>query len=169
MAKGVTRNSPLMNMMMHALIAAAVCFMAAAVGGMFVTPEAVAWLETLAKPGFHPPDSVFMPVWTVLYAMMAGALFWMWRTKDASEEDRKLAFSWFGAQLVLNAFWPFAFFYMQSPLFGLLVSFALLVAIAGTIVVFDRISRGAALLLVPYLLWVCFGTALTFAIWFMNG
>ena len=150
-----------------ALVAAlAVCFGASAIGGLLTEPN-LAWYETLERPGFAPPNSVFPVVWTVLYAVMAVAAWLFWRAEGKSG-DRKVGLIWFGVQLALNVAWSFAFFWLQSPASGLIVILLLLMAIAITIVLFDRLSRAAALLLIPYLLWVCFAAALNFAFWFLN-
>jgi len=148
------------------LAALAICFGAYAIGGLLTEPN-LPWYETLARPGFAPPNSVFPVVWTILYAMMAVAVWQFWRAEGRSE-DRKLGLIWFGIQLVLNVAWSFFFFWLRSPASGLMVSLLLLVAITATIVVFVRSSRGAALLLLPYLLWVCFAAGLNFAFWFLN-
>ncbi len=144
----------------------ALCFAASAIGGLLTEPN-LAWYATLERPGFAPPNDVFPVVWTVLYAMMAIAAWLFWRA-EGKDEDRKLGLIWFGIQLALNVAWSFAFFWLQSPAFGLFVILLLLVAITITIVLFDRSSRFAALLLVPYLLWVCFAAGLNFAFWFLN-
>jgi tryptophan-rich sensory protein len=149
------------------IVAAAASFAAGALGRLASEPN-LPWYHGLAQPGFAPPDSVFSYVWAVLYAMMAVAAWQFWRA-EGKPEDRKLGLIWFGIQLALNAAWPFAFFALRSPGAGLVVILLLLVAIVITIAMFDRLSRVAALLLVPYLLWVCFATALNFAFWFLNS
>jgi tryptophan-rich sensory protein len=148
------------------LVAAVACFAAGALGRLASEPN-IPWYDTLQQPGFAPPNSVFAYVWAILYAMMAVAAWMFWRA-EGRLEDRKLGLIAFITQLALNAAWPFAFFGMRSPGAGLVVILLLLVAIVVTIVLFDRSSRTAALLLVPYLLWVCFATALNFAFWFLN-
>jgi tryptophan-rich sensory protein len=151
-----------------ALVAAfAICFAASAIGGLLTEPN-LPWYDTLAQPGFAPPNSVFPVVWTILYAMMAVAVWRFW-CAEGRDEDRKLGLIAFAIQLVLNVAWSFAFFWLRSPASGLVVILLLLLAITVTIVLFDRSSRSAALLLVPYLLWVCFATALNFAFWFLNS
>lgn len=147
-------------------VALGVCFAASAIGGLLTAPN-LPWYETLERPGFAPPNSVFPVVWTVLYALMAIAVWLFWRARG-TEQDRKLGLIWFAIQLVLNVAWSFAFFWLHSPASGLFVILLLLAAIAVTIVLFDRSSRSAALLLVPYLLWVCFAAGLNFAFWFLN-
>ncbi|ODA66114.1 TspO/MBR family protein [Methyloligella halotolerans] len=155
-----------LKILMQVLVALAICFLAAAVGGMVTEPN-LGWYQTLQKPSFNPPDWIFGPVWTLLYTAMAGALFWIWRV-DVPSEEKQTAYRWFGAQLILNVLWSVAFFYMHSPLLGTIDAVALLIAICGTIAAFWRLSRGAALLLVPYLFWVMFATALTFSLWRLN-
>lgn len=142
------------------------CAAAWLLGGVLTRPN-LDWYATLAKPGFTPPNSAFPVVWTVLYATMAVSAWLVWRAPGA-EEDRRVALSWFFGQLALGVVWSYAFFWMHSPGFGLIVILVLLIAILVTVVYFDRFSRAASLLLVPYLLWVAFATSLNFAIWFLN-
>jgi benzodiazapine receptor len=159
-------STPRANLSFAALLVAlAACFAAAALGGALTEPN-LPWYETLAKPGFAPPNSVFPVVWTILYLMMAVSAWLVWR---AEAKDRTLALIWFGIQLALNVAWSFAFFWMHSPVLGLAVIMVLLLAIVVTIVLFDRSSRTATLLLMPYLLWVCFAAGLNGAIWMLNG
>lgn len=148
-------------------VALAVCFAASLIGSAFTQPN-LAWYATLQKPGFTPPNSLFPIVWTILYATMAVSAWLVWR-KPADPVDKKTALTWFGIQLALNVLWSFAFFQMHSPISGLAVILWLLVSIVITVVFFDRISRPAALLLLPYLLWVGFATGLNFAIWALNA
>jgi len=148
-------------------VALAACFAALLIGGAFTTPN-LGWYAALQKPGFTPPNSVFPIVWTVLYATMAVSAWLVWR-KPADEGDKRVALTWFAIQLVLNVLWSFAFFQLHSPIGGLAVILWLLVSIVITIVFFDRIARAAALLLLPYLLWVGFATGLNFAVWALNA
>ena len=147
--------------------ALAVCFAASFIGGIFTEPN-LDWYATLVKPGFTPPNSVFPVVWTILYVMMAVAAWLVWRA-PGDEGDRKTALVWFGIQLVINVAWSVAFFGLHSPMLGFGVIMALILAIVITIIYFDRLSRTAALLLVPYLLWVGFATGLNFTIWVLNS
>ena len=148
------------------LIAAAACAAALSIGGALTRPN-LDWYATLAKPGFAPPNSVFPVVWPILYALMAISAWLAWRA-PGKEEDRKLAMIWFFIQLAIGVLWSVAFFVMHSPAAGLGVIMAFLVAIAVTIVFFDRLSRLAAVLLMPLLLWVCFATGLNSAILLLN-
>jgi translocator protein len=141
-----------------------VCFAVAAIGGMVTATSVDTWYPTLAKPAFTPPDRVFGPIWTALYAMMALAAWLVWRRVGWGARALWLFF----AQLALNLAWSVLFFGWQR--IGLaLVDMALLLAlIALTLVAFWRIDRRAGLLLVPYLFWVAYASALNGAIWLMN-
>ena len=108
-------------------VALAVCFAASLIGSAFTQPN-LDWYATLAKPNFTPPNNAFPVVWTILFVMMAIAAWLVWRA-PGDEVDRKTALTWFGIQLVINVLWSFAFFGMHSPIFGLGVIMALIVAI----------------------------------------
>jgi benzodiazapine receptor len=148
-------------------VSGAVCFVASFLGSAFTRPN-LDWYATLAKPSFTPPNGVFPVVWTILFVMMAVAAWLVWRISGDGGE-KKTALVWFAIQLIINVLWSFAFFGMHSPSLGLGVIMALIVAIVITIVYFDRLSRAAALMLVPYVLWVGFAAALNFAIWLLNS
>lgn len=141
----------------------ALCLAVAALGG-FATFQSVAeWYPTLNKPSWTPPSWLFGPVWTLLYIMMAVAAWLVWRAGEA-----RAAMILFGAQLLLNLAWSFLFFGARSPVLGLIDIVALWLAIAATIFAFAMRSRLAAFLMLPYLCWVSFATALNASIWMLN-
>ena len=123
------------------------------------------WID---RPSFYPPEILFPIVWTLLFTLMGLALFVVWR-RGTPGRDRSVAFAAFGIQFVLNLAWTPVFFGLQRPGTGLVVIVALWFAIAATIAAFDRISRLAAGLLVPYLLWVSFAVVLNYAIYVASG
>jgi translocator protein len=137
-------------------------------GGLVTRPSIPTWYAALVKPGFTPPDWLFAPVWTTLYVLMAYAV---WRILSLPREwpGRAAAVTAFFVQLGLNSLWSFAFFGARSPVLGLIVVAALVVAILATIRAFWPLDRTAALLLLPYLAWVAYATALNGAIWHLNG
>ena len=143
-----------------------VCFGAAALGAAFTGPAVRTWYQKIRRPAFAPPDWVFGPVWTLLYAMMAAAAWLVWRRADAA--GRGLALALFGVQLALNAAWSPIFFGLRSFGGALVDIVALWLAIVATIVAFWRVSAPAAALLAPYLCWVSFAAVLNFAIWRLN-
>lgn len=143
-------------------VALIVCFAAAGVGGMATARSLRGWYDRLPKPSWNPPDRVFGPVWTVLYAFMAIAVWLVWLARG--EHDVTPALAWFAGQLVLNVLWSLAFFGLRSPMLGLVVIVALWWAIVGTIAAFAVVSGVAAIVLLPYLAWVSFATALNAAV-----
>jgi tryptophan-rich sensory protein len=121
----------------------------------------------LAKPPLTPPNGVFGPVWTLLYALMAWAV-WRILSRPADLPGRRGALGWFFVQLALNAAWSWVFFALHSPALGLVVILALVAAIGVTIRRFRQADRLAAWLLVPYLAWVLFATYLNLGVWRLN-
>jgi tryptophan-rich sensory protein len=139
---------------------------AGAVGSAATYPN-LAWFDTLDKPTFSPPKAVFGPAWTTLYLLM-GTAHYLVLAQEAEPAAKRAARILYGLQLGLNALWSILFFGRRAPLAALVEIVLLWVAIALTIIAFARISRGAALLLVPYLLWTTFATVLNAAIWRLN-
>jgi tryptophan-rich sensory protein len=143
----------------------AVVFVAAALGAI-ASADAPTFYAQLAKPAWAPPASVFGPVWSLLYGLMAIAAWLVWRERPSQGVDGALGL--FLLQLAANALWSWLFFgWHQGALaFGeVLLLWAL---IAATTAAFWRIHRLAGALLVPYLAWVSFATALTWAMWQRN-
>lgn len=134
--------------------------------GALTASDITTWYATLNQPALTPPNWVFGPVWTLLYALIGVSLALVWRERDS--QVAKVGLGLFVVQLALNFSWSLVFFGGQNPLGGLFVIVPLLVVIAATIVAFDRVDRRAALLLVPYLLWVSFATYLNYSIWVLN-
>ena len=126
------------------------------------------WYVTLNKPSFTPPNYLFAPVWTALYIMMGVAAGIVW-SKGYHHIWVKTALYHFVFQLLLNALWSIVFFGLKNPLGGMVVILALLTMIILTIKWFGVISKPAALLMVPYVLWVAFVSALNYKIWELNG
>jgi tryptophan-rich sensory protein len=139
-----------------------IVFVAAAVGALASVDAASFYLQ-LDKPSWAPPSSAFGPVWSVLYALMGVSAWLVWREQDDKPVVRAL--SLFMAQLFANALWSWLFFAWRlgAASFGDVV--LLLVLIVLTIAAFFRITRLAALLMVPYLAWVCLASALTWSVW----
>jgi tryptophan-rich sensory protein len=149
------------------VVSVVVCMAAGYIGSMFTRPAIATWYTFLRKPPFTPPDWVFAPVWTLLYFLMAVALFVVWR-RGFYRWDVRLGMLAFLGQLVLNVCWSFVFFGLASPLYGLFTIGALWMAILVTIIFFSKVSRKAGLLLVPYLAWVSYAALLNLFIWIMN-
>lgn len=153
------------------IIGFAVCILiplaAGAIGALFTTPTIPDWYAGLIKPALTPPAWIFGPVWTLLYVLMGIAVFLVWR-RGLGAPGAKGAVEIFFVQLVLNAAWSAVFFGSRSPAAALIVIVALWGAIAAAINRFARISRPAAWLLAPYILWVSFAAYLNLAIYLLN-
>ena len=149
------------------LAAVLLCELAGAVGAVPTARAVETWYPTLRKPAFNPPGWVFGPVWTALYALMGLALDLMSRAGGPSPA-RRVAGGCFALQLGLNALWAPLFFGRRAPGAAFAEIVALWVAVALTVAAFARLSRTAALTLLPYLAWVGFAAALNYAIWRLN-
>jgi benzodiazapine receptor len=144
----------------------ALCLAVGALGALATAQSVGTWYQTLAKPSFNPPDRVFGPVWTALYVLMAVAAWLAWRS--AGWRAARPALMLFALQLALNLGWSLLFFGARW-IGGALVEVVLLwFAIAATIAAFRRHSQWAGILMMPYIAWVTFATALNFAIWRLN-
>jgi tryptophan-rich sensory protein len=144
---------------------------AGGIGAIFTNDGVKNWYPRLRKPDFNPPSGVFGPVWTTLYLLMGIAEYVMSTRAERDRVDSALvtrARSLFAAQLALNAGWSFLFFKLRRPFTALIELLLLWIAIILTILAFARISRLAALLLVPYLLWTTFAAVLNGSIWWLN-
>ena len=142
-----------------------ISFAAAAIGGV-ASQGAGNFYAELARPSWAPPGWLFGPVWTVLYLMIGVAAWLVWRARGWAGARRALTL--FLVQLVANALWTWLFFAWRRGGLAFVEIVILAVLILATIVAFDRVRRSASLLLVPYLLWVCYATALTLSVWRMN-
>ncbi|MFP4229212.1 MAG: TspO/MBR family protein [Salinivenus sp.] len=162
-----TESRSTLRLVLIALGFVVVCEAVGLVAAWATQLSVTTWYPTLDKPGFTPPNWLFAPVWTILYAMMGLAAFLLWRT-DGSDGRRRAALGWFVVQLALNAGWSFAFFGARSPAGGLVVIVALWGALAWTTDRFFRLRAAAGWLLVPYLLWVTYAAALNAGIWLLN-
>ncbi|WP_073954809.1 TspO/MBR family protein [Thalassospira sp. TSL5-1] len=128
------------------------------------------WYPTLAKPFFTPPNWLFGPAWSIIYALIAISGWRVWcKTGLLPQTGGRRIFIIYGAQLTLNLFWSFLFFGAESPLAGLIDIVPLLALIIANIVVFARVDRIASWMMVPYAVWVGYATLLNAAIWWMNG
>ena len=144
-----------------------ICQMAGIIGSVFTINGIENWYDTLQKPDITPPNWIFAPVWTTLYAMMGIAAYLVYRL-GMKKKDVKIALGIFAIQLILNTLWSIVFFGMNSLSGGLMVIALLWIMIAGTIISFYRLSRQAAALMVPYLLWVTFASILNYLLFVLN-
>lgn len=149
------------------LLCLLLCVGIGALAGVVTMPEMQDWYAGLAQPSWTPPRDVFPVVWTILYVLMAFALWRLW-DRTAPSPARRQALIFFAIQLVLNAVWSPIFFGAHGIQTALAVIVVLVVAIIGTIFTSAHVDRLAAWLLVPYLIWVAYATTLNAGIVAMN-
>ncbi len=139
------------------------CLVVGGLAGYVTAQPVIEWYPSLVKPSWRPPNWLFGPVWTVLYIMIGVAGWLVWKAGNSGT-----ALTLWGGQLLLNLAWSVLFFGARSPLLGLIDIAFLWLAIAATIFAFSFRSRLAAFLMVPYLCWVSFASALNAAIFMLN-
>jgi len=154
--------------MLKIIISIVVC-MAVGFSSGLVTAEAIPnWYADLNKPFFNPPNWLFAPAWTILYILMGIAAGRVWN-KGWDQKEVRTALLIFIIQLLLNGAWTLIFFGLKEPVWALVEILILWIMILICILQFKKIDKTAAWLMVPYLLWVTFATALNFCIWQLNG
>ncbi len=137
------------------------------IGSLFTRPSIPTWYATLVKSPINPPAWLFAPVWTTLFLLMAIASFLIWKKGWEKREVRR-ALGIFLGQLILNILWSILFFGLHSPLAAFVEIIILWLTILWTILAFRKISKIAAWLLAPYILWVSFAAVLNFLLMLLN-
>ncbi len=149
------------------IISIVVSELAGIIGAFFTTPSIAGWYVGIVKSPLNPPAWIFAPVWTTLFALMGIAAFLVWK-KGLDRRDVKIALGIFLGQLVLNTLWSIIFFGLHSPKGAFIEIIVLWLAILATIIAFKKISKPAAWLLAPYILWVSFAAYLNYSVWMLN-
>ena len=140
--------------------------LAGIIGSLFTIKSIPIWYAALDKPSFNPPGWIFGPVWITLYIMMGISFYLIWIKNDLPNFG--LITSVFILQLALNAFWSIIFFGLHSPFYALVEIVSLWISILICIILFYKVSKISAYLMIPYLLWVSFASILNFYIWKLN-
>lgn len=156
-----------MNNTRKLITAIAICELTGILGSVFTASSVSTWYTTLIRPAFAPPNWIFGPVWTTLFALMGFAAFLVWRA-GLHRRDVRIALAIGVAQLVLNFLWSVIFFGLRNPGAAFVEIIILWLAILATMIAFARVSRAAAWLLVPYIVWVSFAAYLNYSIWIAN-
>ena len=159
---GLSRND-----IVRLVLCIVACQGAGLLGSIFTNMSVNSWYPALVKPWFTPPDGVIPAVWTLLFTLMGVSLFLAWRAGLTLPQFRGAAYA-FVAQFAVNILWSAAFFGLRSPLAGLVVIGLLWILILLNIYRFYPLSKEAALLLVPYLVWVSFAALLNYSILVLN-
>lgn len=156
-----------MRNFLRLVLSIVVCESVGIIGSVFTLPAITTWYITLNKPSFNPPNWLFGPVWTILFLLMGVSAYLIWN-KGLKKKGVKTALLIFAVQLALNFLWSLFFFGLHSPLLAFIDIIFLWLAILLTIAKFWNLSRPAAGILFPYLLWVSFASFLNFAIIGLN-
>ncbi len=149
------------------VIAVGICLLVGYIGSYYTTPEIPTWYASLQKPDINPPSWVFAPVWTVLYIMMGISLYLILQS-NLKSQDVQFGLILFIFQLLVNIGWSFFFFGLHSTFFGFLAIVLLWAVLLCTIIQVWRFSIPAAVLLLPYFIWVSFAGYLNYAILVLN-
>ena len=151
----------------EAIVIVGLVLVTSVIGSRATIPNIAGWYDGLTKPSFNPPNWVFGPAWTLLYALMAYAA---WRALDSvrARRDYIRLGALFIAQLFFNALWSIVFFGMQNPFAALFVVVLLEVSVIAMIIGFARYDRLAAATQLPYAAWVAFASILNLAIVLLN-
>jgi len=157
-----------MNKFVKIAIALLVCLAVGYSASTVTRPSVESWYPTIAKPVFNPPNWIFMPVWTLLYILMAVAAGLVWDKIKEQNEEVKKALGFFLIQLTLNAVWSYLFFGLKNPMLALIEIALLWLMIYETYLKFVKINKTAGYLLIPYLAWVGFAAVLNASIWWLN-
>lgn len=152
------------NKIVRIILSVALCEGVGIFGALFMG-DVSSWYTTLPKPALNPPSWVFGPVWTALYALMGIAFYLIWSSPKSKFKNK--AFALFGIQLFLNAIWSPIFFGAHSISNALAVIVLLWAAIVMAIFIFKKVSKLAAWLFVPYIIWVSFALYLNLSIWLL--
>ncbi len=139
---------------------------AAAAAGAVASADAGTFYGQLTRPGWAPPGWLFGPVWSVLYLLMGISAWMVWRAHGFKGGRNALAL--FIVQLVANALWTWLFFVWHQGALAFAEILLLWGLIVATVASFWRLNSFAAVLLLPYLAWVTFASALTFSTWQLN-
>jgi len=136
------------------------------IAGMFTAEAVPDWYASLDRPSFVPPNWIFAPVWTILYALLGLSFYFIWILKPSRE--RSIAIWIYSFQLLLNFAWSFIFFYFHLLGWALFEIIVLWLVIIWMNIRFHNLKPLAAHLNIPYLLWVSFATVLNAGYFFLN-
>ena len=157
------QRKPLPHQILGLLAWLAIAFCAGGIGAI-ASVDAPSFYAQLDQPSWAPPAAVFGPVWSTLYALMGIAAWLVWRA--AVRANAALAV--FLLQLAVNALWSWLFFAWHEGALAFIDTIVLVALIVATVALFFRVSKAAALLMLPYLGWVSFAAVLTWTVWQKN-
>lgn len=149
------------------LIACAAIPLAAGFLSSFLTRGGMEVFSSIRKPPLSPPAWLFPVVWTILYTLM-GISSYLVLTSDGIRDEVMNALSVYAYQLLVNILWPIFFFNFQWFFFSFIWLVLLVFLVVTMIREFHRLSKSAAYLNIPYLVWLLLAGYLNFTIWWIN-
>ncbi len=155
-----------MNRYLKLILCISIPLLVGGISGFATATSITDWYVNINKPSFNPPNYLFGPVWTTLYILMGISLFMI--VQSSNSELRKKALIIFSIQLFLNFCWSFIFFKFQLLGVAFVEIILMWISILTMIILFYEINKNAALMQIPYLLWVSFASVLNGSIWFLN-
>ena len=148
------------------LLAAAAASLVAGLGALMT--DLGPWYRQLVQPAWKPPDWLFGPAWTLIFALTAGAGVTAWRSAP-DRASREWLLALFAINGFLNVLWSLLYFRLRRPDWALFEVGFLWMSVLLLIVVLGRYSRRAGVMLLPYLVWIAFAGALNWATVRLNG
>uniref|UniRef100_A0A7C2K3E2 Tryptophan-rich sensory protein n=1 Tax=candidate division WOR-3 bacterium TaxID=2052148 RepID=A0A7C2K3E2_UNCW3 len=148
------------------LVSIAIPLVVGFIGSLFTSSSVNTWYKEINRPSFTPPNWLFAPAWTLLFVLIGLAFYLVWLNNFG--DNKTLVIGIFVLQLSLNLLWSLLFFGLRSPLLALIEIIVLWFAILLNMILFFRVSKVAGYLLVPYILWVTFATALNLGVYLLN-
>lgn len=139
------------NKVVKLVISFGICLIAGYFNSLYALPLVPSWFASLNKPGFIPPDPYFVPIGLVVYLLLGLSLYFIWNSDTGNYKEKQFCLFLFISSLILNVLWVYTFFGLRSPFTGLMVILFLFAGLMSTIYQTLRVSFGATLLLLPYL------------------
>jgi len=157
-----------MSKLYKILVMVVTCLAIGYISGQVTQQSVDTWYPTLIKPSFTPPNWAFPVAWGTLYVFMGVAAGLVWARIEMETEIVRKGLTYFAVQLALNALWSYLFFGLKNPLIALIEIVLLWLMIYETYIPFNKVSKIAGYLFIPYLAWVTYAAALNGAIWWLN-
>ena len=139
-------------------------FGASAWGGFVTSIYKEPWYSELIKPSFSPPDWIFAPVWITLYLLMGFAIWLIWLNPKKTQKIITIYFT----HLFVNASWSITFFAFHQVLASLLIIALIIFFVIWLVKLYYPINKISAILMLPYIVWLCFAFILNYSIFTLN-
>ncbi len=148
------------------LISVVIALAVGAISGLLSMGGMEKYAESVVKPALTPPGWVFSVVWTILYTLMGISAAKVWLSTDGVARDKGL--NLYVTQLIVNFFWSLIFFNAQAFGFAAIWLLLLWALVFLMIRQFYKVDKYAALLQIPYLVWLTFAAYLNIGVWLLN-